>query len=183
MSDENNNKNDDGPCLIRKRVSFSSMSQITEHERVAEAEKALVWYQANDFRSFRHEGRQTVMALRHAKGNITSLDPALFCLRGLEERLSPKYYQQKRSKQLSVIRMIIEAQEEQRECEGQVNHEQLRMLSMMCSKLSRERAVEMAMIDSRAAGTTMPKKRLSLQQTGPMKKQKSLSESNRRRSL
>ena len=130
-----------------KRVSFApTASEVNVTHYIGEGrEKAEFWFQLADFHSFREESKSTLKALKLANFQILALDPQIHCLRGLEDRLSPRYYKQKRLQQIMVVRKIVAAQRT-------VCPELLREVSVMHTREARDKALEVAMIDAKAAG-------------------------------
>lgn len=114
------------------------------------------WYQNEDYRNFLRDRRRTAKALREVHGDASCLDKSRYCLRGLEGSLSGQddhrllsYGRERRSQQTSIIRMVLEAQHEQRQM-GIQNDDTIRVLYMMLSKVSRDRAMEVAALDAAA---------------------------------
>ena len=123
--------------------------------------KQTSWYQSNDYRYFLRDRRQTAKALREVHGDESRLDASRYCLRGLESSLTNddydnhhqshlSYSRERRLQQTAIIRMILEAQHEQRQLGIQTYHDNLRALSMLLSKVARDRAIEVAALDAAA---------------------------------
>ena len=117
------------------------------------------WYQSQDYRNFLRDRRRTAKALREAHGDASCLDASRYCLRGLEGSLSGNddhrllsYGRERRSQQTSIIRMVLEAQDEQRQM-GIQNHDTIRALYMVLSKVARDRATEVAALDAAAVAS------------------------------
>mmetsp|Transcript_28780 Transcript_28780/g.43480 ORF Transcript_28780/g.43480 Transcript_28780/m.43480 type:complete len:174 (+) Transcript_28780:117-638(+) len=134
--------------LMKKRVSFDSKVFVVSVESSAKSSNG-VWYQYDDFVSFHKERSQTLKKLKSAHGNVSYLDPSLYCLRGLEEKLSKKFAKQRKFQQSVTIRSVLTAQAHQKEI-GYTNPEYIKDLSMKNSKASRDRAIELAAIDAKA---------------------------------
>jgi hypothetical protein len=100
--------------------------------------------------SFHLDCTQTIQALKRARGDPSSLDPSVHCLRGLEKRISSKYNRERRLQQLNIIRLVLKAQEEQRKS-GIIDPERIKSLSKTLSRMSRDQAFELAELDARAS--------------------------------
>ncbi len=110
----------------------------------------LIWYQREDLLSFRQERLRTMKALQTAGGETSCLDPDKYCVRGLEDSFvvsTSSYARERRCQQTNIIRMVLEAQSEQRQM-GVRDPESIKRLSMILSKVSRDRAVEIAKVDA-----------------------------------
>lgn len=134
--------------LTKRRVSFQPEVSVVETPSDPAGRKAF-WYQPADFASFKEERLDTVRALKYAHGDLSCLDPSIYCLRGLEQKIFTTLGREQRSQQLAIIRAVLRAQQKQRKS-GVKDPETIKSLSMVFSKLSRDRAVEMAELDARA---------------------------------
>lgn len=137
-----------GSMVGGRRVSFQSHVSVAEASPLPLRRKTC-WYQPEDFVSFNKEIIDTVRALWSTQGDLSCLDPAKYCLRGLEHKIFPKFGRQQRFKQMAIIRAVLCSQEDQRET-GTKDPETIKSLYMMFSKLSRDRAVELAELDAKA---------------------------------
>lgn len=147
--------------MMERRVSFKSEVSVVELPASQEEErKRLFWYQREDFLSFHMEQLQTIHALKKAQGDLSYLDPSKHCLRGLERKISAGYGRERRSQQTEIINMVLEAQTEQRE-KGVRDPEGIKKLSSVFSRVSRDRAVEMAALDAKACHDEQRRKRPS----------------------
>mmetsp|Transcript_33101 Transcript_33101/g.49970 ORF Transcript_33101/g.49970 Transcript_33101/m.49970 type:complete len:155 (-) Transcript_33101:21-485(-) len=131
--------------IRKKRVSFNSQVKVIKLPRSSRN----VWYQRDDFISFYKEGMSTIKALKFPQ-NVSTLDPSEYCLRGLEKKISKSYEQQRRKYQSDTTQMILHAHALQRQT-GKIEPEKIKTLSMMFSRRSRERALEIAEIDAKAS--------------------------------
>mmetsp|Transcript_6530 Transcript_6530/g.9603 ORF Transcript_6530/g.9603 Transcript_6530/m.9603 type:complete len:182 (+) Transcript_6530:100-645(+) len=150
--------------LLKKRVSFDSKVFVFPVESSSLSSKGF-WYQYDDFVSFYKERSQTVNKLKSLHGNVSHLDPAHYCLRGLEEKLSKRFAKERKHQQSFAIRSVLNAQAHQKEI-GYINPEYIKSLSIKLSKASRGRAIELAAMDAKAchsgASFSSTKKRPSL---------------------
>jgi hypothetical protein len=144
-------KSEEATAMKRRGVRFEPYVSVVDHTASADEgiTPSLIWYQREDFTCFRQERLQTMKALQMAQGETSSLDPDKYCLRGLEETvvsMSP-YARERRRQQTSIVRMVLEAQTEQRQ-KGVYDPENIKMLSMVLSKVARDRAVEIGRLDA-----------------------------------
>lgn len=134
------------------------------------------WYHKDDFMSFYQEGLSTIKALKLVEEhgtNVSSssrLDPNEYCLRGLEKRICKTHERQRKKYIMYSVEMIVlmhATMKMEREMEQQPGNyylhyydsstsgvgqrrssdaEKLRALSMTLSKISRDRAFDIAAI-------------------------------------
>eukprot|EP00543_Licmophora_paradoxa_P007469 CAMPEP_0202450684 /NCGR_PEP_ID=MMETSP1360-20130828/9265_1 /ASSEMBLY_ACC=CAM_ASM_000848 /TAXON_ID=515479 /ORGANISM="Licmophora paradoxa, Strain CCMP2313" /LENGTH=178 /DNA_ID=CAMNT_0049069047 /DNA_START=20 /DNA_END=556 /DNA_ORIENTATION=+ len=142
---------------MKKRVRFTNeMIQVSMQSPPTEEDRRNSWYQNYDFQSFKKDIYRNLIALRKVHGNIATLNPEKYCLRGLETKLCRRYSNETKAKQAAVVRMVLELQNEQK-ASGKSNPEELKMFSMMCSKLSRDQAAELGVMDAKIASTPTEK--------------------------
>lgn len=134
--------------VMPRRVSFQQQVSVVQASPLERRRKAS-WYQPEDFVSFNRESVETVRALHFVQGDLSCLDPSIYCLRGLEPKIFSAVGRQRRSQKLAILRAVLCVQQEQRET-GVKDPETIKSLCTMLSKLSRDRAVEMAELDAKA---------------------------------
>ena len=141
-------------------VTFAGQSSLVDDDVASSTiQTKSSWYRSKDYLNFLLDRRRTAEALREVHGEGSRLDAARYCLRGLEcvsgassDDYHPScssYSRERRSQQSSIIRMVLDAQHEQRQRRIQ-NHDNIRARSMVLSKVSRDRAIEVAALDAAA---------------------------------
>lgn len=136
--------------MMPKRVSFSHIN-VAPYEYPSPEEKLKRWFNSEDFCSFQDDRRACIKAARLTltDGDVDQLDHSIYCIRGLEDRLCNERYREKICKRAAVIRMILKIHHEQKQ-QQRPDAEYLKMISMMCSKMSRDHAVDMARLDEQS---------------------------------
>mmetsp|Transcript_5022 Transcript_5022/g.7259 ORF Transcript_5022/g.7259 Transcript_5022/m.7259 type:complete len:144 (-) Transcript_5022:279-710(-) len=134
-----------GKAVKKNHVSFNSQVKITSSPRSSKKS----WYRHNDYISFYKEGISTIKTFQVEHGNLMRLDPSKHCLRGLEKMISKSHQQHRRKYQSITVQMVLDAHAMQRR-DGRSDPEEIKALSMIFSKISRDRALDMAAIDAKA---------------------------------
>jgi hypothetical protein len=139
----------------KKAVRFpSSMTTVIEIDRVSEDEKSLIWYQIKDYKKICKDIDETVLELMRLEEDMRHWDTTKYSLRGIEQRFSPKYRNQRKKAQRATVRMVLRAQKEYGHI-GPEAERRIQYLSRICSKASRDRAIEVGTLDQQAAGITI----------------------------
>jgi hypothetical protein len=97
----------------RKRVRFATTASVVRRS-LSKEELAKAWYQRADYYDFDRERRSTVYAVKQVNGDLSSLDPAKYCLRGLEHHLSKKQMIDRKLRAMRCKRVVLEQQHYQR---------------------------------------------------------------------
>jgi hypothetical protein len=142
--------------IRKKTVHFPrNLTTVIEINTVTEDEKSLVWYQSADYVEVFKDIEATVLELIQLEEDMRFWDTTKYSLRGIEHRFSPRYRDQRRKTQRATVAMVLRAQKEY----GHVGPEaerRIQRVSRMCSKASRERAIEVGALDQEAAGIVSP---------------------------
>jgi hypothetical protein len=141
--------------MMSKRVSFSHIN-VAPYECPSPEEKLKRWFNSEDFCSFQDDRRACIKAARLTDGDIDQLDHSIYCIRGLEDKLSNERYKEKICKRTAVIRMILKIHQQQKQ-QQRPDAEYLKMISMMCSKMSRDQALDMARLDEQSIDRKRPR--------------------------
>jgi hypothetical protein len=136
---------------VKKTVRFADAVEVA-FRHVSKEELQQCWYSDEEFRAFVEDIRDTIrvyrgMGLGYNNSLLCMMDPNWYCVRGVEEHVMQGSFQIKKLKLLSNIRMILDQQAMQRNM-GIYDPNALRMISMMCSRQSRLRALDRAALDS-----------------------------------
>jgi hypothetical protein len=140
-------------CISKKKkVLFpSNLTTVFEINTVTEDEKCIVWYQSEDYAQVCRDIDATVLELMQLEEDMRFWDTTKYSLRGIEQRFSPRYRDQRRKTQRATVALVLRAQEKY----GHVGPEaerRIQRVSRVCSKASRERAIEVGALDQYAAG-------------------------------
>jgi len=130
---------------MTKRVSFSHIN-VAPFEIPSDAEKVRRWFTNADFCSFQDDRKACIKAVKLADGDLEQLDHNMYCIRGLEDKISVDHYKEKICKRNAVIRMILRTQQLQKE-QKKPDAEYLKMISIMCSQMAKNQALAMARSD------------------------------------
>lgn len=136
--------------MISKKVTFSHIN-VAAFESPSTEEKAKRWFSNDDFCSFQDDRRACIKAINLVDGDLKQLDNTIYCIRGLEDKVSAEHYKEKNCKRAAIIRIILKTHQEQKE-QRHPDAENLKMISMMCSKMSRDHAIYMAQLDEISCG-------------------------------
>jgi hypothetical protein len=136
--------------MMSKKVSFSHIN-IAAYESPSTEEKAKRWFSNDDFCSFQDDRRACIKAINLVDGDLNQLDNSIYCIRGLEDKVSAQHYREKNCKRAAIIRIILKTYQEQKE-QRHPDAENLKMISMMCSKMSRDHALYLAQLDEVSCG-------------------------------
>jgi len=101
----------------KRRVQFSTDDEVrveSSYVYLAQEEIKAIWYRSKDYRHFDKDKKDTINKLKVNGGDVTTLDPERYCLRGIEEYQSVQIYREKRNNRLAYTRAILEEQERQR---------------------------------------------------------------------
>lgn len=135
---------------IKKSVRFADAVEVAfRHATKDELKQS--WYSDEDYRQFVEDIRLTIRVYRGmgfgCHNSLLLMDPTRYSVRGIEEHVMQGSFQLKKFKLLSNIRMILDQQALQRSM-GISDPNSLKMISMMRSRESRQRALELAALDS-----------------------------------
>ena len=100
------------------------------------------WYQENDYLYFESDNRLTILALRHARGDLRKLDPRRYTVSGLEKILTRRQMVGRKLQTARHVQTVVDAQRHP----GQ-DEEQLKAISEMLSKQAMQRAHLRAALD------------------------------------
>jgi hypothetical protein len=129
---------------IKCSVTFSESHDVHVRHSLPREESEKLWYQQEEYKSFKNECRSTVVALHRASGDVASLSNSQHCLRGLEHAVWRRAFKQKRMRQLS---LVLGQQEYQRN--NRLNDPYaLQYVAMEFSRPDSEIAVQKAALDS-----------------------------------
>jgi hypothetical protein len=143
-------------CIRKKMVRFPiNLTTVLEVDTVNEDEKSLVWYQSEDYAEICRDIDATVLELIQLEEDMRYWDTTKYSLRGIEQRFSPRHRYQRRKTQRATVGMVLRAQMEYGHL-GPEAERRIQRLSRMCSKASRERAIEVGSLDQDAAGIVQP---------------------------
>jgi len=127
----------------RKAVSFSEDPDVFfRHVTREELDKS--WYHERELQFFKDDCRRTAREYQSVMGDITRLDQAKTCLRGIEHHLSRSTLLTKRMAISVAVHSVLEAQK----CAGTQNSERLGRVSKVTSEASARRAYMTAAIDA-----------------------------------
>ena len=100
----------------RVSLLFQHLFQYNESDwlLIANHSLNLAILQSKDYRHFDKDKKDTINKLKVNGGDVTTLDPERYCLRGIEEYQSVQIYREKRNNRLAYTRAILEEQERQR---------------------------------------------------------------------
>lgn len=139
----------------KKRVRFSP-TLMSQTFRSSDSDVQGSWYQRHDYFGFMEDCRSLVLRTESNGGQMLreSEDSSSFCIRGLEDHLTPGLYIVKRERKKSLIRMIVHHHRiftNDPQGPGGVTdvQEHLRSISSVFSSQSRKWAHEMALIDEK----------------------------------
>jgi len=106
--------------------------------------------QANDLAVFRADTKCTIRALRKAGEDTKSLDPEVYCLRGLEEYFKSGGTKERKQQIARLVNGILEEQWRQREI-GVFDPLLLSTLASACSQPSKHKALILGTKDAKEA--------------------------------
>jgi len=131
----------------RPRVRFASTTPIAHSAPIKSREELReTWYRSQDYSSFSRELKETINAVNQAHGDLRSLDPNKYCLRGIERQLSRQqvYWRKMLTRRLKQV--VLEQQYYQRYC-GYYDPTSLQAVSQYFSVPEAKRAHLRALTD------------------------------------
>jgi hypothetical protein len=135
------------PSKAKRSVRFSNITTVTTTTRpISEQELRTMWYEAEEYSSFKRECRRTLAAIKMAKGKLTTLDPNEYSVRGLEQFLSTKQMASRKKKAKRYIDVMMRQQYVQKRT-GRSDPSRLKALSELFSKQAGQRAYLRGVID------------------------------------
>jgi hypothetical protein len=136
-------------CKARgdKRVRFAEGNDVA-FRHVTQEELLKTWCRPREYESFKKDCQHTAMEYRRAQGDITRLNPAKVCLRGLEQQLTRTSIMTRRMTIASTIHMVLHEQLSQK-ATGQSNPERVREVAKVMSESARMRAFAVAAFDAK----------------------------------
>ena len=125
--------------LLKRSVRFSENVIVIARD-VTQSELRKTWYEEVEYERFREDGRSTISAFSKARGNIEWFNPDKFCIRGFENHISRQQTALRKQRQQRIIQLILNQQSLQRMM-GINDQNSLKVISMLFSKESRDRAL------------------------------------------
>eukprot|EP01083_Nonionella_stella_P230540 814790_1 len=132
----------------KKAVQFSKMSSMKFVEKIDERDANLVWYSQQDYRSFRLEHKQAVIAVHQL--SLSSQAPNQFSvdeLTGIENLLAPKMIKKTRASRAQCMNAVLGEQERQVRS-GFYDQDRLAMVSQESSNGASRRAKTIGFVQS-----------------------------------
>jgi hypothetical protein len=123
---------------FKKGVRFAPIAHV--HCRRPVSDLSHLWYQRADYNGFERDRRSTVSAVHQVNGDVSSLDPAKFCLRGLEQHLTKRQVFARRLNAFKCKRIVLEQQRYQQYTTGKTDPNTLRVVSQLYSEQPTKRA-------------------------------------------
>jgi hypothetical protein len=130
----------------KRSVRFSNINTVTTTRPISEQELRTMWYENEEYSSFKKECRRTLGAIKMAKGKLSALDPTEYSVRGLEQFLSTKQMASRKKKAKRYIDVMMRQQYVQKRT-GRSDPSRLKALSEMFSKQAGQRAYLQGVID------------------------------------
>jgi hypothetical protein len=121
-----------------KSVRFAPTKTVAKVYRSKE-DAVQSWYHSSEYSAFDQERKRTVAALHEVHGNLTSLDPTVFTVTGLEHHLCRQQMIERRKKTYTHVRSVLRQQESNRS-RGIDDPESLRYISELFSVQPSKRA-------------------------------------------
>ena len=120
----------------KRNVTFSTVATVQMRPPTTPSE---TWYEPKEYAQFESERRETIRAIQSARGDLTLLDPNVYCVRGLEHQLSKKQVLSRKYKSMQYVRALLDHQLLQKQA-GRTDPESLHMVSRFFSRQASERA-------------------------------------------
>lgn len=130
---------------LRKTVGFAAEDKV-QHQHCTEEDIQNAWYSNLDYKSFTDECRDTLKKVDAVNGDVDLLDSSEICMRGLETQVIPQVFHLNRRRKKLLIGMVVR-QHELHKMTGNRDDGQLRAISLMFSKHSREWGIELGAVD------------------------------------
>lgn len=130
----------------KKSVQFGATTQGPSWH-VTKEDDQRAWYYAAEYHSFKDECRQALKNVDAVKGDLTKIDCNKYCLRGLEDQISPRVYHIRRKRKRFLIQMVLGQQDLHRQM-GMSNPQKLHTICELYSKQSKDWALELATLDA-----------------------------------
>ena len=128
----------------RKRVQFGASTQ-TEYFVRSKQDIKESWYQKQDYKNFAQDRRNTVIELNRINYDLSSLDAEKYCVRGMEENMTPHQVFHRGSNARQCRKAVLHHQHYQR-IMGISDPEQLRQASRLFSVRAMKRKVLLAVL-------------------------------------
>ncbi|CAB9505713.1 expressed unknown protein [Seminavis robusta] len=135
--------------VSNKSVRFSDSDNKVQFRHAPKEELQMAWYQPQEYKVFHYDRLSTIRTLRHAKGDLSVLDPNSQCVRGLEMNATPEIFKYRASGIKTTIRSVLQHQHVQRQI-GLKDPTSLGMVSMVKSTAARHLAAALALIDEQS---------------------------------
>lgn len=131
--DNNIQSDDSSSALSKKKVSFSSMADVTTVPNITREEAEERWYTSKEYKSFEHDRKRTLSAFRIAIEKSIRLDKYRFSSIGLESVLTYHHQCQRR---FHIMRhnCYVLIQQHYQKCMGANDPETLQAISVMFSQ-------------------------------------------------
>ena len=132
----------------KKSVQFGATTQGPSWH-VTKEDDQRAWHNAAEHHSFKDECRQALRNVDAVKGgDLTKIDcDNKCCLRGLEDQVIPRDYHMRRKRKRFLIQMVLGQQDLHRQM-GTSNPQKLHVVCELCSKKSKDWALELAALDA-----------------------------------
>lgn len=130
----------------KRSVRFSNMASVTTRPTTSKSELDTMWYHDNEYTAFDQERRRTIAAIKNVNGDLSSLDPTVYCVRGLEQQLSTKQVLARRLKAKQYTHVVLRQQYVQKRI-GRSDPDRLQAISEMFSRQATQRAHLRGVID------------------------------------
>lgn len=101
------------PLKTKRNVKFAS--KVKSFRRtISKKDSKCLWYKQDDYTSFEQGIRDTLRALSEVKGDLSKLNPAKYCVQGLEQQLTRRQAVRRRMHTMQRTQAILHQQNYQR---------------------------------------------------------------------
>lgn len=136
-------------CTVRqKSVRFATEKRVHVLELKGDYDfPSRRWYQEDDYKRIKQENLDTLIAISHANGKVTTMDATEFCIRGLEQQINTLLLQMPLNRQKKVVQSVLCLQQVQRNMQAQ-DEKAIREMSRIISKHDKLKAWKIATMDA-----------------------------------
>jgi hypothetical protein len=129
-----------------KAVRFAESDMVTTRS-CTQDDLWRAWYNKEEYEAFKDDCRDDIRRFHDAQGDFQLFDHDRYCLRGLEEQITPDAYYALRERKVSFLRAILREQELHVKL-GKNEPESFKAISILRSRESKEWALELGKFDS-----------------------------------